>query len=186
MIHEQIPMPKYTVIRSSRRTVSIQITPDGQVLVRCPNRMPAQAVEAFVREKSGWIKKHMEKKAEQPKATPFTDAQLKALAAQTKALLQDRLPLFARKIGVTYQRVTVRRQRTRWGSCSSKGNLNFNCLLTLVPPDVFDYVVVHELCHRKEMNHSAQFWAEVEKQLPHYKTCRKWLKDHGSSLIRGL
>lgn len=186
MLQKPISIPQYTVVRSNRKTVSIQITPDGQVQVRCPQRMPAQAVESFVREKSGWIKKHLEKKAAQPEADPFTDAQRQALAAQTKAKLQDRLPLFARKLGVTYQRVAVRSQRTRWGSCSSKGNLNFNCLLALTPPEVFDYVIVHELCHLKEMNHSPKFWAEVEKQLPHYKICRKWLKNHGTNLIRRL
>lgn len=183
MFQKPISTPAYTVIRSNRRTVSIQITPAGQVQVRCPARMPASAVDAFVREKADWINKHLAKKAQQPKIEPFTDAQLQSLAAQTKALLQDRLPLFARKLGVTYQHVTVRNQRTRWGSCSSKGNLNFNCLLALVPPEVFDYVVVHELCHLIELNHSPGFWAEVEKQLPNYKACRKWLKDHGSSLI---
>ena len=186
MFQKPNSIPEYTVIRSNRKTVSIQITPDGQVQVRCPSRMPITAVEAFVREKEDWIKKHLEKQKAQSKAEPFTDAQLQALAMQTKAQLQERLPLFAQKIDVTYHRVAVRSQRTRWGSCSSKGNLNFNCLLALVPTEVFDYVIVHELCHRKEMNHSPKFWAEVEKQLPHYKTCRKWLKDHGSALIRRL
>jgi predicted metal-dependent hydrolase len=184
--HKPSSLPEYTVIRSNRKTISIQITIEGTVLVRCPNRMPAQAVDAFVREKSDWIKKHLDRKAAQPTAAPFTDAQLQAFSQTTKSLLNEKLPRFAQNIGVTYQRVTVRRQRTRWGSCSSKGNLNFNCLLALVPTEVFDYVVVHELCHRKEMNHSSGFWAEVEKQLPHYKTQRKWLKDHGSSLIRRL
>lgn len=186
MFQKSISMPAYTLIRSNRRTVAIQITPYGNVLVRCPRRMSAQAVDTFVQKKADWIRRHLEKKAAQPKADPFTDAQLQALAAQTKAQLQDRLPLFAKKIGVTYQRVTVRRQRTRWGSCSSKGNLNFNCLLALVPPEVFDYVVVHELCHLKQMNHSAKFWAELEHHLPQYKTSRKWLKDQGSQLIRRL
>ena len=181
-----LPLPEYRIIRSKRKTISIQISADGNVLVRCPARMSVQAVDAFVQEKAHWIRRHLEKKAAQPKAEPFTDAQLQALAAQTKAQLQDRLPCLVRSIGVTYGRVTVRAQRTRWGSCSSKGNLNFNCLLALVPTEVFDYVMVHELCHLKEMNHSAKFWAEVEKQLPNYKTCRKWLKDHGSDLIRRL
>ena len=77
-------------------------------------------------------------------------------------------------------------QRTRWGSCSSKGNLNFNCLLMLCPEDVRDYVVVHELCHRKELNHSPRFWAEVAKVLPGYAVQRKWLKESGGTIIRRL
>ena len=85
-----------------------------------------------------------------------------------------------------YGRVTVRCQRTKWGSCTSQGNLNFNCLLMLCPPEVIDSVVVHELCHRKEMNHSPRFWAEVEKILPDYKISRKWLKDHGEVIMRRM
>ena len=76
---------------------------------------------------------------------------------------------------MTYGRITIRAQRSRWGSCSSKGNLNFNCLLMLTPSEIRDYVVVHELCHRIELNHSAYFWAEVARILPDYKECRKWL-----------
>ena len=86
-------------------------------------------------------------------------------------------------VGVTVGRVTIRNQKTRWGSCSTKGNLNFNCLLMLCPEEVRDYVVVHELCHRKELNHSARFWAEVEKILPDYCIKRKWLKEHGIEII---
>lgn len=90
---------------------------------------------------------------------------------------------FAKQIGVTYGRITIRNQKTRWGSCSSKGNLNFNCLVMLTPLEVIDYVVVHELCHRKEMNHSKAFWAEVEKVLPNYKEQVKWLKENGGQII---
>ena len=177
---------RYTVIRSSRKTVAIQITPDGQVLVRCPNRMPAYAIDAFVAEKSDWIQKHLRRQANRPQAEPFSETQTREFAQQTKALLQEHLPVFAQMIGVSYHNITVRRQRTRWGSCSSKGNLNFNCLLALVPQEVFAYVVVHELCHRKEMNHSPKFWAEVEKHLPDYKARKKWLKEQGRSIMERL
>lgn len=86
---------------------------------------------------------------------------------------------YAPKIGVTYNIITIRCQRTRWGSCSSKGNLNFNCLLALFPNEVIDSVVVHELCHRKHMNHSPQFYAEIEKVFPEYKRYHTWLNDNG-------
>lgn len=183
MHHGNFP---YTLIRSSRKTIAIQITPGGQVLVRCPNRMPAQAVDAFVREKTQWIKKHLQKNAALPCPDPFTKAEIKDYVNQTKNLLQARLPRLAQQVGVTYNRCSVRAQRTRWGSCSSKGNLNFNCLLALVPTEVFDYVVIHELCHLKHMNHSQKFWAEVEKHHPQYNACRKWLRQQGSALIRRL
>ena len=98
-------------------------------------------------------------------------------------MIPDRVRHYADLIGVSYGRITIRNQKSKWGSCSAKGNLNFNCLLMLCPSEVLDYVVIHELCHRKEMNHSPKFWAEVEKYVPDHKTQRKWLKDEGSKLI---
>ena len=89
-------------------------------------------------------------------------------------------------VGVTYGRITIRNQRSRWGSCSGKGNLNFNCLLMLTPDHVIDYVVVHELCHRLEMNHSPAFWAQVERVLPDYRKSREWLREHEKELIGRL
>ena len=113
----------------------------------------------------------------------YTEEQIKELYQKAKDIIPKKVHFYASKMGVTYGRITIRCQRTRWGSCSSKGNLNFNCLLALVPPEVLDYVVVHELCHRKELNHSARFWNEVERILPDYKTRRSWLKERGSGLI---
>lgn len=81
--------------------------------------------------------------------------------------------------GEKYNWVAIRRQCTRWGSCSSNGNLNFNCLLVLLPDEIIDSVVVHELCHRKQMNQSSEFYAEFEKIFPDYKRCRLWLKQNG-------
>ena len=87
---------------------------------------------------------------------------------------------YARKMGVTYGRISIREQKTRWGSCSSVGNLNYNWKLVLMPPGVLDYVVVHELAHRREMNHSAAFWKVVATWMPDYKKYRKWLRDNGN------
>ena len=86
-------------------------------------------------------------------------------------------------VGTDYGRVTIRCQRTRWGSCSAKGNLNFNCLLLLAPPEALDSVVVHELCHRKHMNHSAAFYAEVLRVFPDYRKWNGWLREHGAALL---
>ena len=95
-------------------------------------------------------------------------------------------PQLAPIVGVNCGRITIRAQKSRWGSCSAKGNLNFNCLLMLCPEEVRDYVVVHELCHRKELNHSDRFWNEVRQLLPSYDSARKWLKTNGVSLIRRI
>ena len=89
-------------------------------------------------------------------------------------------------MGVTVSNITMRNQKTRWGSCSSKGNLNFNCLLMLCPEEIRDYVVVHELAHLKELNHSPDFWAQVAEILPDYKERRKWLGDNGGAMIGRL
>lgn len=116
--------------------------------------------------------------------TGLSNDEIHELAAKALNYIPERVAYYAEQIGVTYGRITIRNQKTRWGSCSSKGNLNFNCLLMLTPPEIVDYVVVHELCHRKEMNHSKAFWSEVEKVLPNYKTRVRWLKDEGSSIMR--
>ena len=111
---------------------------------------------------------------------------IKRLAEEAIAVIPDKVAYYAQKIGVTYGRITIRNQKSRWGSCSAKGNLNFNCLLMLAPEKVLDYVIVHELCHRKEMNHSARFWKEVEQVMPDYKERRIWLKTHGGVLIERM
>jgi predicted metal-dependent hydrolase len=100
-----------------------------------------------------------------------------------KQIIPEKVAYYARIMGVTYGRIAIRKQKSRWGSCSREGNLNFNCLLMMAPPEVLDYVVVHELSHRLEMNHSMWFWAQVEKILPDYRARRKWLKDQGNSLM---
>ena len=89
----------------------------------------------------------------------------------------------AREMGVGYRRVSIRCQKTLWGSCTAKGNLSFNCLLMLLPEEVIRYVIIHELCHLREMNHSQKFWAEVQKYCPDYRRLRKQLKTEGDSLF---
>ena len=174
----------YRTTRNQRKTVAIQITPNGEVLVRAPKRMPEAAIRAFVASKESWIKKHLAKISAQPQLPALTEAERKALAEEAKTVIAQRVTRFAPLVGVTYGNITIRSQRSRWGSCSTKGNLNFNCLLMLAPPEVLDYVVVHELCHRKEMNHSPRFWAEVERVMPDYRIHKQWLKDHGTELLR--
>lgn len=176
----------YRIIRSKRKTAAIQITSDGEVIVRCPKQMSSRAIQALVDEKSKWILGHLQKFSSKPKLPPFTPAELRELSAKAKHLVCQRVAHFAPLVGVSYSRITIRAQRTRWGSCSSMGNLNFNCLLALTPPEVLDYVVVHELCHRKQLNHSPAFWNEVANVLPNYQAHRNWLKTEGSALIARL
>ena len=178
---ESIP---YTLIRSGRRSVSIEIAPDGRVIVRAPHGASREEIERIVESKRRWIEGHLKKAA--PTLPKFTEGEIQALADKALEIIPERVRYFAPLVGVGYGRVTIRNQRTRWGSCSSDGNLNFNCLLMLTPDHVVDYVVVHELCHRLEMNHSARFWAQVERVLPDYRESRDWLKAHGQELVGRL
>ena len=175
---------EYKIIPSARRTIAIHISPAGEILVRCPGRMKKADIDRFVVSKRRWIEAHLAKLP--PPQPKLTAEEIKNLAHQARADIPNRAAHFASMMGVTYGRITIRSQRTRWGSCSSQGNLNFNCLLMLTPPEIRDYVVVHELCHRKELNHSARFWAEVGKILPDYRARRQWLKDNGTALIGRL
>ena len=173
----------YRILRSNRRTIAIQILPEGEVLVRCPRYMSDTAVHSFIESKKCWIERHLQKQKARKTAAALTEEQLQELIQRAKKELPPRVEQFARQIGVTYGKITVKKQRTLWGSCSRKGNLNFNCLLMLVPGEVRDYIIVHELCHRKQMNHAPEFWGEVAKVMPEYERHRRWLKDNGQSLI---
>ena len=101
---------------------------------------------------------------------------------QAKEIINEKADYFAKLLGVTYGSIRIKDQKSVWGSCSAKGNLNFNWRLVLTPEEVLDYVVIHELCHRIQMNHSAEFWKNVEHIQPNYKTSRKWLKENTKSL----
>ncbi len=177
---------KVEVIRSRRRSIAIEIKRNGGVTVRAPYKMPNAAIKAFIEEKQDWIKKHLKKAKEREKdeeeIEPLTVELLEELFEEAKRDIPIRVKAFAEKMNVSYGRITIKNQKTRWGSCSSKGNLNFNCLLMLAPEEVRDYVVIHELAHRKQMNHSAAFWKEVETMMPEYKERRAWLKKHGNEL----
>ncbi len=180
------------IIRSSRRTLSLQVKHDGRIIVRAPRNASLKDIEAFVRKNSAWLRKHLalvEKEMAAEAASPVQPLsmdEIRSLADEALRVIPERTAHFAPLVGVQYGRITIRNQKTRWGSCSSKGNLNFNCLLMLAPPKVLDYVIVHELCHRKEMNHSPRFWAEVAKIIPDYKIYEKWLKTEGTRLMRRM
>lgn len=180
---------KISIIRSDRKTLSIQLK-KGEIIARAPLRMKDKEIYNFIESKKSWIEKNFAKIEEREQATsdaePFTQEEIKALAEKAKVIISQRVEYYAPKIGVTYNRITIRCQRTRWGSCSSKGNLNFNCLLALFPLEIIDSIVVHELCHRKHMNHSPQFYAEIEKVFPEYRRCNRWLKDNGGLYMARL
>lgn len=177
---------KADIVRSNRKTMSLQIRPDGTLLVRAPFRLPQREIDRFLQEKSPWIEKHLAQVNNANRAgeeAPLSMEEIRVLADRALQEIPPRVRSFAQRMGVTYGRITIRNQQGRWGSCSSTGNLNFNCLLMLAPQEVLDYVIVHELAHRKEMNHSPAFWAQVEAVLPNYREQVCWLKVQGAALL---
>lgn len=181
----------YDLIRTSRKTIAIQITLDGDVTVRAPRDCEKEEIDDLIRDRREWIeekraeflaqKRECEKKQEQfPKITPESEREFRRLA---KEKIPKRVALFAEQVGVDYGKITIKDTKSRWGSCSYQGNLNFCWRLILAPEEVLDYIVVHELCHRLEMNHSARFWAEVKRVLPEYEKSKEWLKENGLALL---
>ncbi len=177
---------EYEVIRSRRKTLSAEIR-NNRLIVRAPLRVSDKEITLFLQKNQKWIEKNLAKAEEKQKelntVPKLTPEELRSLTDQALRVIPERVAHYAPLIGVTYGRITVRNQRTKWGSCSAKGNLNFNCLLMLAPPEVLDSVVVHELCHRKVMNHSEPFYAEVLRVYPDYRKWEKWLKENGQRLM---
>ncbi|WP_052446812.1 M48 family metallopeptidase [Candidatus Soleaferrea massiliensis] len=210
-------MEHYNLIRSNRKTISIQINRDADVIVRAPKRAPAALIERFLREKEAWI---AEKRTEMlrlkqaredfdirpgdsvlylgrpyevqlhsgretvfngscfliPRDACNVKAELIACYRQLALrYLSERAERFAQRMGVSPASVSITAAKTRWGSCSSKGRIHFSFLLIMAPPDAVDYVVVHELAHLLEMNHSARFWNIVAGTLPDYAQRRQSL-----------
>lgn len=178
------------IIKSNRKSISIEIKKDLRIIVRAPLFMTKKQIEIFINEKTDWINKSLESvksRAENEQGlVKFTDNDIKVMTNEAKKIIPERAEYFARIMGVRYNRIVIKHQATRWGSCSAKGNLNFNCLLMLCPPEVRDYVIIHELCHLKELNHSGRFWNGVAKYCPEYKVHKQWLKVNGSQLIDRL
>ena len=181
---------KYTIIKSFRKSYSITVERDGTVTIRAPFFMSERRIREIFEERKEWIEKAQKRIANRTERlnslTPITSDEIDSLKAGAKPIIEEKVRLFADKIGVEYGKITIRCQKTRYGSCSAKGNLNFNCLIMLMPEKIIDYVIVHELCHIKEMNHSRRFWNEVESILPDYKERRKWLKLNGNILIERM
>lgn len=170
----------YNLIRAKRKTMALRVEEDGTLTVLAPFRMSVQEADLFVENHREWISTRLAwlKERKQTKRT-YTDAERAEGKKKARSMISERCRFFAEQMGVTYGTISIREQKTRWGSCSSRGNLNFNWKLALMPEEILDYVVVHELAHRVEMNHSPAFWAIVGRVLPDYKERRAWLKEYG-------
>jgi hypothetical protein len=216
----------YQIIRSNRKSFSLEIKPDGQLTVRAPKSASDAQIKAVVAQKAAWIEKSRARLAEMfPKQrlkafTPgesfwylgqqyllrltdrqrppldldgtfnlsrYAQGQAKAVfitwyREETRQITYQLIESYAKQYELKVNAVRITSARTRWGSCSGKGNLNFTYRLCMAPLPVIEYVVVHELAHLQVRNHSQSFWAEVAKMYPDYQKARAWLKQHGHFL----
>lgn len=177
---------EYELKRSRRKTIGLEITESG-LLVRAPMRATKREIEKVIADHRNWIEKktvRMERVRRSAREKGILSREdIIRLTDEAKAYIPACVDRYAKELGVHPGRITIRNQKTRWGSCSAKGNLNFNCLLMLTPPEVIDSVVVHELCHLFEMNHSNRFYNKVLSIFPDYHIHHDWLKEHGPEIM---
>lgn len=218
--------PPLKIIRSRRKTISLIIQSNGELVVRAPKQATRKQIDALLAKHAAWIeKKQTEALAKQVKtpshqfvagehflfmgkkfplklvaegdpALSFQDVFYLAEASQPDAraifekwykkaarqLFEKRVHYYAKKHGFQVAKIKLSSAKTRWGSCSSKGNINLVWRLVMAPLEIVDYVIVHELCHLREANHSKRFWAEVEAILPDYRLHRRWLRENAHQL----
>lgn len=169
----------YTLKVSSRaRSLRLAIYQGGAFVVTLPRLMGLDRIEKFIRQKSQWVLDAIDRLSKFPKplAKKNTKADFKKHKETAREFVLEKLVLFNKTYNFKWNRVAIRNQKSRWGSCSKKGNLNFNYKIALLPPRLAEYIIVHELCHLGEFNHSQSFWNLVAKAIPDYKNLRKELK----------
>lgn len=159
---------------AAARAVRITVRSDGTVLVTRPRFVSLAKAMRFAQKKTAWIQEKVSQAHSRPKLSNprLSPKELAAVKREALVLAESRLAHFNRFYGFTYKKVSIKNQKGRWGSCSARGNLNFNYRIVYLTPEQRDYVVVHELCHLQEMNHGPRFWALVAAQVPEYKVIR--------------
>ena len=171
------PMPPYEVRRSKRaRALRLSVYADGAVVVTAPTLFSLRAIERYVTAHSTWVHRKLEEYRGRT-VVYVRRADIPRLKREALARAEDRVRHFAALYGVTYGKISIRAQKTRWGSCSRDGNLSFNYRLAALSPALVDYVVVHEICHRIAFDHSRVFWQAVEATIPNHRALRKELRE---------
>lgn len=170
---------EYEILRSARRSVAISIK-DGRVILRAPFLFTDKDGEKVIKDNEKWILSKLEEyKIRKEREKSLSEEKIKELRKSAKIYFKDKTEVFSRIMNLKYGRITITGAKTRFGSCSSKGNISFSYRLMLYPEAAREYVVVHELAHLLEMNHSKRFYSVVERYLPDYKERRKLLKNGG-------
>ena len=177
-------MLNHEVIRSKRKTISLEIRPDAALIVRSPNHVPLGYIKKLINRKKNWILA----KQEQIKKRINRQQAMKGLfdkytKKQAHKIISERVEFYSIRSGLKYEKIKITKARGRWGSCSGRGNLNFAHRLASAPIDIIDYVVVHELVHVEIRNHSKRFWKRVGELFPNYKQSKKWLRENGGLLL---
>jgi predicted metal-dependent hydrolase len=167
----------YTFRRSARaKRVRLSVLGDGSVVLTAPAQLPEQMARRFLMQKKLWLLEKIAYFKTYGSTLPRGKRAFRTYRDKAEALVAERLAYFNGMYGYKYARVSVRDQTSRWGSCSKRGNLSFNYRLALLPPKLADYVIVHELCHLAEFNHSKKFWALVSKTMPQYSEYKRSLR----------
>ena len=172
-------METYKLIRSERRTLAMELSPEGDLILRAPRRMPLRLIEQFIASHEDWIAKHREKlrrRAEFDEAHFSDEVQIQSLITRAKAILPEKTEYWAKIMGVTPTGVRITRAKKRFGSCSPENRIAYSYRLMAYPEEAIDYVVVHELSHIRHKNHSPDFYAFVARFLPDHKAREAILK----------
>ena len=164
---------KIEIIRKPVKYLRLRIKSSSGVEIVAPHRMPQNVINKFLIDKQKWIDKKL--LAFNEKLDLGSNVEIPE-KIKIKEYLITRINFWSAELNLPFNKLTLRTQKTRWGSCTSKRNISLNYKLFLIPPLVSDYVIIHELCHTKVMNHSQKFWDLVEKCCSHYKDARKYLK----------
>jgi predicted metal-dependent hydrolase len=174
------------ILFSKRRSVVLQVK-NGQVFLKAPLRTPAKFLQELITKKTSWIKDKIELSqqiyaAKQSKKSISAET-LELYKKEFGSYLSEKVYQYANQIGVDFKKISIRKTVSRWGSCTRSGNLSFSIFLWDTPNHVIDYVIIHELCHRRHMNHSKEFWNLVAKHCSEYKLAEKWLKLNGNKVM---
>ena len=172
----------HQITRSRRRSLALIIDQEGKVSVKAPHRLPDEEIWRFITEKREWIMRKLQAIATNPKPIALSDEQAEELREKFLPKVKERCCHFSSVTGLSPSKVRLSSARTRWGSCGAGGTISFNWRLALCPDQVIDYVIVHELFHLAEPNHSSRFWEKVAAIVPDHRSHRRWLRENGSLL----
>jgi predicted metal-dependent hydrolase len=169
---------KYKLVRTWRKTLALHIK-NGELIVRAPKLLPKYMINAFVKKNQNWIEK---KQSEVPIKSELSEEKIIILKRKAKKYIPERAQLLAEKFSKQVNKIKITSAKNRWGSCTSKKNINFSYRLIQAEKQAIDYVIIHELAHLKYMNHSKHFWKHVEEMMPDYKKRDQWFKKEGKEL----